>query len=332
MIGAPGFTRHCLFPDRNYGDLSARKIGNAVQRKLDELRPGGVGINGWRVPEARAALAWCEENGRTAVAFSETLPDGDRRWWREWVKSRVVHRFDAALVGGEPHRNYVERLGMPPERVFLGYDAVDNDYFRARSEGLRAGSGEISTRNGLPERYFFCSTRFLPRKNIDGLLRAYAVYRSRVDRPWNLVIAGSGETGDANRALSLDLSIADHVHWPGFLQYGDLPIYYALASAFIHPAKSEPWGLVVNEACASGLPILVSRTVGARYELVRQGDNGLIFDPFDVDDMAEKMTEMTLLSPQARELMGRRSQEIVSLWGPERFADALWAAFEVAEG
>lgn len=362
--GAAGFARHCLFPDRRYDELSAGAIARAVRLKLDELQPDGVGINGWSVPEARAALAWCRKNGRRAVAFSESLPGKPQPpLWKEWVKSWILRRFDAALVGGAPHREYVVKLGMPTERVFQGYDVVDNDYFRAGAEAVRTArnvpeGGLPKARNPAPGTdtvvsratgdqgeqdmpapspahshhaedgplYFYANTRLIARKNIDGLLRAYASYRKEVADPWDLVVTGSGEEEHRLQALCSELALDEHVRWPGFVQYEELPRYYGPAGAFVHPARSEPWGLVVNEACASGLPVLVSRTVGAGFELVEIGRNGFLFDPFDVGTICAALVRMSEMMPAERAAMGGRSWEIVSRWGPSRFGEALWAA------
>src|SRR5262249_7670950 len=155
-------------------------------------------------------------------------------------------------------------------------------YFQQGAERARARAGEIRQQLGLPRNYFFACTRFLPRKNIDGLLFAYAAYRARCRAPWGLVVAGSGMESLRLRDIERSLGLAGW-RWPGFLQYDQLPLYYGLAGAFIHPGKAEPWGLVLNEAAASGLPLLVSHTVGAGYELLRSGENGFHFDPFDTD-------------------------------------------------
>jgi glycosyltransferase involved in cell wall biosynthesis len=323
-----GFSRHCLFPGRNYYDLSRRETATAVRRKLDELQPQAVGINGWHVPEARAALTWCRKNRRKPILFSETKEDDtpDLRW-KEWLKGRIARAFSAAVVGGRRHRDYVVRLGLPSRVVFLGYDAVDNAYFAEQSSRIRQSTGaggedDLLARVLSMRPYFYANTRFVARKNVDGLLRGYAAYRRQVAEPWRLVVTGSGEEEDRLRRLSADLGLEARVSWPGFVQYGDLPVYYALAGAFVHPAKSEPWGLVVNEACASGVPVLVSRMVGASDELVEVERNGLLFDPSDDGDIARALKTVSDMPEEARSRMGERSREIVAAWGPERFADA----------
>ena len=81
---------------------------------------------------------------------------------------------------------------------------------------------------------------------------------------------------------------------PGFKQYDELPIYYGLAGAFIHASTTEQWGLVVNEAMAAGLPVIVSERCGCAPDLVENGRNGFTFDPYDVDALTHLMLKMAL--------------------------------------
>ena len=322
------FERVTLFPDRAYETLSAGEIRAAVHEALNRMSPDVVAVNGWGVEEARAAIDWRHgRGGRRVVLMSETKEDdAPRVWWKEVVKSRIVRRCDVALVGGRAQAAYLRRLGFPEARIFIGYDAVDNDYFSRGAEAVRARAGCTRQELGLPERFFFACTRFIPRKNIDGLLEAYASYRAAsAGPPWGLVIAGAGEETATLLGLERDLQL-EGVIWPGFVQYESLPIYYGLASAFIHPAKTEAWGLVLNEAAASGLPLLASRTVGAGLELLREGENGFGFDPFDGGEIRNAMFRMAQAADPELARMGRRSMAIVQDWGPERFGAQLLAA------
>jgi 1,2-diacylglycerol 3-alpha-glucosyltransferase len=105
-----------------------------------------------------------------------------------------------------------------------------------------------------------------------------------------------------------------------------VPYWYAFAGAFIHPAIQEQWGLVVNEAAASGLPILCSDTVGAAAELVNDGVNGFAFPPLDGDAIADALLKTHQLGNDELAAMGVASQEIVAEWGPHRFADGFLSA------
>lgn len=330
--GADGFDRVTVFDQSSYHDLSIRRIEAGVRDALDRVQPDAMATNGWSVPEARASLAWCRTNGRAAVVMSESKADDQCRvWWKELVKRHLVSRFDGALVGGRPHRAYLERLGFPADRIFFGYDAVDNAYFAAGAAAARADAAALRRQYGLPDRYFFVCTRFIRRKNIAGLLRAYAAYRHLAGADaWDLVIAGGGPEAAAYSELASDLSLAECVHWQGFVQYGALPVYYGLASAFIHPAITEAWGLVLNEAAASGLPILSSRTVGAASELVQDRRSGLLFDPLSEKSMTDSLLAFTRTSDAERARMAETSRAIVQNWGVDRFGAGLCAAIDRA--
>ena len=102
----------------------------------------------------------------------------ERSWWKEYLKSRLVKLCAAGLVGGAAHKDYMVQLGMPAERVFLGYDAVDNEYFRTKADEVRSQSSVVRSQLRLPERYFLASARFVEKKNLPRLIEAYARYRT----------------------------------------------------------------------------------------------------------------------------------------------------------
>lgn len=304
-------------------------LSSTLQELLTKLDPEVVAIPGWSSPEALAALCWCLNARVPAVLMSESCAhDEPRRGWKEWVKRRIVRLFSAALVGGSLHCRYLEDLGMESLRVFLGYDAVDNAYFkegaeRALAEGL---VGAVASENTGS---FLASARFIEKKNLPRLLDAYAAYRIEVSRvsgasfPWKLTLLGDGELRATLQTQVHSLGLEKHVSMPGFLQYADLPRHYARASAFIHASTTEQWGLVVNEAMASGLPVLLSNRCGCAPDLVREGVNGFTFDPNDTQGIAAAMVRVTALSADERTSMALSSASIIENWGPERFGHGL---------
>jgi glycosyltransferase involved in cell wall biosynthesis len=327
------YERTTLFPQNLPSKLSPAKISRAVARALDQKRPSCVCLNGYASPLALGALDWCLCNQVPAIMMSEsTAWDEPRKGWKEWLKSRVIRLCPSALVGGSPHADYMAQLGMPRERIFLGYDAVDNDYFELNTKKIRSRDLEIRKVHGLPENYFLASARFTPKKNLPRLVEAYAQYRKLCSSgivPRDLVILGDGDGREALLALQSKLSLEKNVHLVGAKSYKDLPIYYGLASAFIHASTTEQWGLVVNEAMASGLPILVSNRCGCVPDLVREGVNGFTFDPYQVEDIAQKMLQLSTFESQ-HSTFGRASGEIIAKWSPQRFAEGLSKAIKVA--
>ncbi|MDJ0674832.1 MAG: glycosyltransferase family 4 protein [Calothrix sp. MO_167.B42] len=303
---------------------------------LEVLQPDMIVIPGWGFPVSRTALSWCQRHKISAILMSESKWDDEKRqWWKEKLKSWLyVRKYDAALVGGKLHRDYLIKLGFPPERIFIGYDAVDNDYFIQQAEGARLDP--VGTRQRQPKipakPYFIIVTRLIKRKNVFRFVEAFAIYRQIIgaETAWDLVICGSGKEELAIRNLILEKQLHDCVHLPGFIPYQDIGYWYGLANAFVHPALQEQWGLVVNEACAAGLPILCSRTVGARYELVQDGKNGMLFDPESTQDITNALLTIHQMDSNSRIEMGIFSQKIVDDYRPQKFADGLLKAINTA--
>ena len=189
------FTWRTCFRGQGYESIGPRVLDRAVCNVLEEVRPDVIAVNGWSAREARAAMGWAKWRGTAVVLMSESRRSDRRRFFaKEWLKSRIVKSADAALVGGLEHRDYLVDLGFPADRVRLGYDVVDNDYFRTETDRIRRDEPNLRQELNLPERYFLACTRFLPRKNIDGLLRAFAIYLTRsASPPWGLVVLGSGD-------------------------------------------------------------------------------------------------------------------------------------------
>ena len=321
-----------LLQKGEHPERPAAEIARRLQKILDEFCPEVVVIPGWSDPAALAALDWALNHNARAVVMSEsTAWDEIRRRWKEWVKSRVVRLCSAALVGGTPHAEYARALGMPAECVFQGYDAVDNAHFFDGAQTAREAEPAMRARLALPQKFFLACTRFLPRKNLSLLLRAFATLKERTGAAvWDLVIVGDGpERPQLEREVSA-LALSGSVRFPGFLQYDELPVYYGLAGAFIHPSISEPWGLVVNEAMAAGLPVLVSKRCGCARDLIDEGRNGYSFDPRDAAGLTRLMERLCTASPEELSAMGDASREIVSRHSADVFAANLERAVAAA--
>jgi glycosyltransferase involved in cell wall biosynthesis len=241
----------------------------------------------------------------------------------------IVSQFDAALAGGSPQARYIENLGLSRDRIFTPYNAVDNHFFAMRAARAREDPRRYHHLPGLesPAPFFLASGRFIARKNFSRLLEAFGAYvRSRPgDNAWRLIILGDGP----ERQHLLDTARhgpgSEFVTFAGYQQANEVAVYYGLAGAFIHPALADQWGLVVNEAMAAGLPVLVSTGAGAAEDLVRHGVNGLTFDPYSIDAMADAMCQMSRSGADLAR-MGHKSSELIDGWSPRRFAEGLWQA------
>lgn len=335
--GAAAFSRATLTEHDDHSRPWRQAVARRLRAALDESKPQAVVVAGWATADAFAALDWCSQHKIPAVAMSESTAWDERRVaWKEWVKGRLVKKFSAGLAGGTPHAEYLSQLGLPREKIFLGYDIVDNAHFSAKAGEARNQTAALRNKLALPGKFFLASARFVEKKNLPGLIRAYADYRTKsaaAGRPpseiWDLVLLGDGALKPQLITLVAELGLQSAVHLPGFKQYGELPAYFGLASAFVHASTTEQWGLVVNEAMASGLPVLVSNRCGCARDLVADGVNGFTFAPENLEELSRRMLEMSAPNfPLGK--FGAESRRIISAWGPERFATGLRDAVEAA--
>src|SRR6266487_3343563 len=322
-----------LFPEAAHNNLGSSQLRRAFWSALEQANPDVVAVNGWNDFGSLVAADCCVRRGIPMVVMSESArQDEPRTWWKEMIKRRVVGVYSAALVGGQRHVEYLVELGMPRDSIFTGYDVVDNAYFRRRAEEVRSQKSDVRKQYRLSENYFLASARFIEKKNLPTLIRAYAAYRQKSEAsgnpPWDVVLLGDGPLREALNSQLSTLNLNAHVHLPGFKPYDELPVYYALAKAFVHASTTEQWGLVVNEAIALGLPVIVSNRCGCVPELVQ--DNGFTFDPMSQHELASRLFEMASLSDEERERLGDASRRIATNLAPNRFGEGLKGAATMA--
>ena len=147
------------------------------------------------------------------------------------------------------------------------------------------------------------------------MAEAYRIYSAQVETPWKLICAGKGEC----QSQLLSAGAEDR----GFIQPEALPDFLAEADAFILPSRFEPWGVVVQEAAATGLPVIVSDVCGAGVHLLRDRWNGRSFAAGDAEQLAECLLWMHQQSEDQLATLGHNSFELSKQYTPERWAQTL---------
>ncbi len=325
--------RVTVFPGRIAEHISSRYLNQSIANALNRLRPSAVAIAGWSQPDALACLKWCRRHHAQSILMSETRQaDGNRMWWKEQFKARRVQAFDTALVGGRSHEAYLRNLGFGAP-ISFGYDVVDDSFFEEEAQRWQLSQRNLSHQF---RPYLLASNRFIARKNLARLIVAFVAVSSssashaKVD----LCLLGDGDQRQHLQTLCRDLGIttlhaapwddqaraepeqAPRVLFPGFRQIEELPRFYAHALAFVHPALAEPWGLVINEAMAAGLPILSSSNVGAAEELLVDGVNGYRFDPTSTASITQALSSFLALTAEERQQMGLQSRQLLAERNP----------------
>jgi glycosyltransferase involved in cell wall biosynthesis len=304
-----------LMPNSSWQEASKFALAAKLWRRLSKLDPEVVLVPGYYTSPAIAAALWARFHNRKSVLMTEsTEGDHARVWWRETFKSILIRLlFNWAVSGGKAHMRYLERLNFPARRIRHFYDVVDNQYLKETVDPLKLKSG---THMGLPHPYFLYVGRLSSEKNVDGLLGEWIRYREH-GGSWPLVLVGAGPQTDSLKAIASTSFFARDIYFAGHKTFHELPPFYAFAGCFVLPSTREPWGLVVNEAMAAGLPVLVSSRCGCAEDLVDSGGNGFTFDPLKKGTLAALLERIESLELTTLIRMSDRSREIIDTYTPE---------------
>jgi glycosyltransferase involved in cell wall biosynthesis len=283
-------------------DAPARDV---LEAALDELDPHALLVSSWHIGPYRQAAR--RRRGRTLRVLCM-----DNQWWATAkqrlgvVTSPLLVRpaYDAAFVPGDRSADFARRLGFPGERIIQGLLTCDQPRFAAVAE----------TRGGeAPPPAFLFLGRLVPVKGIDTLAEAYRRYRDSVSEPWPLVVGGTGP--EANL-----LAGVPGVEALGFVQPDDLPDLLVRTGCLVLPSRFEPWGVVVHEATAAGLPVVCTSVCGAASRLVLDGYNGAVVPPGNPEALARALGRVSGASDAERRAMSRASRSLARQFTPERWA------------
>jgi len=297
-------SRSVAGPELRVGTEKILSIPIKLVRVLDQYRPqavisgsfGPAGFLSWWVARRHRVpfLIWSG-----AISRQNSLSSWPQRLWEKFLAGRA----DACLSYGTAARDYLIELGVNPERIVVGVNAVDVDFFTRKLSGVSSEEGQPESVDNPNQIELLFVGNLFPRKGLTQLLQAVqlAAYNGGNLR---LKIIGEGPEKEMLEQTAGALGIAAHVHFIGRKTPVELPAYYAGADLFLMPSLDEIWGLVLNEAMASGLPVIASTLAGATRDLVEHGVNGLAVDPRDVPALARAI-ETLAADPELRLRMGR---------------------------
>ena len=282
---------------------------------LNEARPDVVVVSGWSTFAAQAAIAWCRLRNVPYVLVVESHDEGPRPGWRRTVKNTVVPPVVASasgvLVTGTLARNSMVARGAPADRVRVFANTVDVDEFAADAARLATRRPKLRSALGaaLDDVVVLSVARLAPEKGLDVLVRSLA---EAGDLRLLLVLAGDGVERAGLEQLARDLGVrlvlAGDVEWERIVEL------YVAADVFALLSQREPWAVVVNEAAACGLPLVLSDRVGAAHDLLRDGENGTLVPAGDVRAAAAAFRALAA-DPELRRAQGERSRELARDWG-----------------
>lgn len=233
-----------------------------------------------RSPDVVIAIGYSDVTAWLAMVYASITRTPFIPWIGTWhgsvrqpnpivtaVKRRYVKRGAAWIAYGSQAADYARSLGAVVGEVYCATNTVDVDRWRSKA----TADAQEQDHNRFELLYV---GQLIERKNVSQLV---AALDSPVGEMMSLRIVGDGPRREHLEEQAA--GTAAKVSFQGMIPRDELVTYYAEADALVLPSRREVWGLVVNEALACGTPVVVSERCGCATDLVREGTNGITFDP-----------------------------------------------------
>lgn len=277
-----GFVHERVFEHDARANPGLWRPASRIVRLCRKHKAGTVFLCHYERPYIYVAALLLRMTGhRVYVMGDSKFDDYPRHFWRELGKKVLYAPYQGGLAASLRCAEYLAFLGVPAK-------AIKQNYYALSLDRIRNTASHPPAPDGLPfeERDFICVARLVEKKNLATLLEAYSIYCAKTSKPRKLVLCGSGPLESSLKMKAAALAISDHVVFRGNL--GPLEIAAALARGLclILPSYEEQYGIVVIEAQAMGLPVIISTNPGARDRQVRTGVNGFIVEPDNAPGMA----------------------------------------------
>jgi glycosyltransferase involved in cell wall biosynthesis len=279
-------------------------LNRGVLRELRRFRPDVVAVGGWNQPAFWLALLYCRLRRVPLLVWIESTARDARSEAKALAVARrlMVKGAAGAFVPGRASAEFARSLGV--DLVEIAPNAVDAEIFQ----------GAAVDRSGRDGCTFLYVGRLDEEKGLDTLLHAFR------EVPGTLVLVGSGTDEPRLRALA-----DGRVTFAGARDRDELVGFYADADVFVLPSRSEPWGMVLNEAAAAGLPLVATEQAGASHDLVEEGANGFRVPAGDVPALREALLRLEA-DPALRLRAGARSRELAARLTPSAWAEGVATA------
>lgn len=301
--------------------LAANLAGEIRRLRPSAVLAGGVALGypallGARLAKSRF-YSWSEA---TDLSEKATTPA-----WRWPAKGLLARLADGCVAASSATAAYYRGLGVPPERIHVALLPVDVEAISAAVDVARRDRDRLRQKLGVDGVVLLHVGRLESYKGVDLLLDAFLWARRQAPQ-LHLLLVGDGSMRDVLEERAAR-EAPGAVTFTGFQQPGDLPQYYACADIFCLFSRQEPFGAVVAEALAAGLPVVSSRTAGATADLVDDGRNGRIIDPLARTECARVVRDLAD-DADLRRGMGAASRERACKCSAKTAANSILIAVE----
>jgi glycosyltransferase involved in cell wall biosynthesis len=316
----PGFQLHFQW-DRPLLDGYKHKFLASRWELIKELRQTRydalLGF-GWTTFFSWLAYLSCAAMRIPYLITGDSIPQRQRRLkhvLKRALLEPLFRKAGAFLTMGALNEQLYRQFGVPEEKFFLVPYSPDIDYFQSCAQSLMGSKETVRRQHGLHPSYpaILFAGKLVDRKRPLDLLKAYQGVCAKGIRA-SLVFCGDGQLRNELQSYAAQYGLQD-VHFVGFKNQSEMPAIYTMCDFLVLPSDHEPWGIVLNEAMACGLPVIVSDQVGAAGEprFIQDGRNAIVYSCGAVDELARGLT-LLLTDDALRLAMSQSAVHTVGGW------------------
>jgi glycosyltransferase involved in cell wall biosynthesis len=255
--------------------------------KLIKANPDALIITGYDAIQYWEALLYATLFSKKKIMWSGStlLSSRSKNNFVNKIKKFFINAFDSYYTYGTKASEYLESFGVSRQSIVTGINTVETTFYKDMTPNTTKNSNEIS---------FLFVGQLVERKGLKNTIQAFSKLQ---EKKWTLTIVGSGPDEKELKQLTKTLNLEEKIIFVGYKQKNEVIKYYAKADVFLMPSYLEVWGLVLNEALASGLFCLSSKYAGSTFDLIENGKNGFMIDPLNINDIVENLNrtfELTL--------------------------------------
>ncbi|PWK26512.1 glycosyltransferase involved in cell wall biosynthesis [Arcicella aurantiaca] len=315
-----------LLHDGTLEEVSLGQKVSGILREIRQFKPDVVNLTGYYDLASWAILFYCKLKGiKTILSNESTAGDHVRDKFKESIKSFIIKQYDGYFNFGTLSKNYLIELGAKTSKMLVNRNCVDNVALKRIYDKNVEDKYSKQQLLGVASHNFIFVGRLIDYKNLINFLKAFAEAQKQITTDWGVIILGDGEQKEELQRLVSTKQIKNISFQKG-VSWQQVPEYLALSDVLVLPSYSEPWGLVVNEAMACGMPVLVSEKCGCAIDLVKNGVNGFTFSPYNQEEITTNLLKFMSQSQNLKE-MGIASQQIIQEYSPENVAKEMYAGY-----
>ena len=263
---------------------------------IDSIKPNAIFCSGWIDKDYLRICKAYYGKIPTVLCMDTKWKGSVKQIAASFLSPFVIkNKFTHAWVPGNSQKQFALKLGIQESKIKLGYYCADTNYFTKCYSAFKESKVQ-----SYPKKLLYVG-RYYDFKGITDLWTAFIAFQAEYPNDWELWCLGTGDIEPIEH---------DKIKHFGFVQPNELSKYIEQCGAFVLPSRFEPWGVVVHEYTAAGLPIVLSSEVGAKEAFLEEGKNGFEFNASDINDLKEKLKKLFTLSNESLNLMSEHSNKL----------------------